>query len=76
MWGMNELRTADEVIEALGGTKAVADLLGRTDPAVSNWRKAGQFPAHTYILIKGKLEGIGCSAPDSLWAMSIERAGA
>ena len=71
---MSELHTADEVVKALGGTKAVADLLGRTDPAVSNWRKAGQFPAHTYLLIKDRLEKIGHFAPDSLWAMSVEKA--
>jgi hypothetical protein len=65
---MIELRTVDEVVVALGGTKAVAGLAGRTDPAISNWRKAGQFPANTYLLLKGELEKIGKAAPDSLWA--------
>ena len=60
------LLTADAVVDALGGTKAVANLIGRTDPAVSNWRKAGKFPAYTYQPLKSHLVSIGKDAPDSL----------
>lgn len=73
---MIQLHTADEVVDALGGTRVVAELFGRTDPAVSNWRKAGKFPAHTYRLLTIELEKIGHTAPDSLWSMTVERANA
>lgn len=66
---MIELQTVDEVIQALGGTKAVARLLERTDPAISNWRKLGHLPAHTYIVIRNELQKIDRRAPDSLWKM-------
>lgn len=65
---LDELGTVDSVIEALGGTKAVAGLFGRTDPAVSNWRKEGQFPPGTYDVIEAELEKIGKCAPRYLWA--------
>lgn len=66
-----ELPTVGAVINALGGTKSVAELTQNTDPAVSNWRKAGQFPANTYLIIRGELEKLNKSAPDSLWAMKM-----
>jgi hypothetical protein len=67
---MIELSTVDDVVKSLGGTKAVAELFGRGDPAVSNWRKAGYFPAHTYLVIKNELSKIERRAPDSLWNMA------
>lgn len=33
--------TEDEIFDELGGTKAVANLLGCRQNAVSNWRKRG-----------------------------------
>lgn len=61
------LTTVDAVVVALGGTRAVADLTGATDSAVSNWRKSGTFPARTYIILKAALGQR--DAPDSLWSM-------
>lgn len=66
------LRTTDAVIDALGGTRVVASMFGRTDPAASNWRKDGQFPSYTYFVLKDKLARIGKSAPDSLWSFAVE----
>jgi hypothetical protein len=63
------LHTANAVVVALGGTRAVAELTGRSDPAVSNWRKADSFPANTYLLLKAALEAKGVTAPDTLWGM-------
>ena len=37
------LSTVDDVIEALGGTAAAADLAGVKPPAVSNWRERGRI---------------------------------
>jgi hypothetical protein len=64
------LHTVDAVVDALGGTGAVANLVGKTDAAISNWRKSDQFPAYTYLRIRAELEKASKSAPDSLWAMA------
>jgi hypothetical protein len=66
---MDQLSTTVEVIEALGGTTAVAALTGRTYPAAFNWRGATRFPANTYITITRALEAKGKTAPPSLWGM-------
>lgn len=66
-----ELSSVNDIVEALGGTKKVAELIGRTDPAISNWRKLGCFPASTYLVIKGELEKKNKTAPDSLWSMKV-----
>jgi hypothetical protein len=63
------LNTAEAVVDILGGTRAVAKLTGRSDPAVSNWRKANSFPANTYLTLKSALEEKGATAPYSLWGM-------
>ena len=66
---MVELLTASDVVNALGGTKAVAEFIGRTDPAVSNWRKRDRFPANTYTTFKRELDRRRLTAPDVLWCM-------
>lgn len=63
------LQTTDDVIEALGGNRAVGDLTTSNAKAVSNWR-GSKFPAWTYLAIKGALKRTGKSAPDALWAMN------
>ena len=44
---MSRLTTATDVIDALGGTQAVARLLNVGASAVSNYRRLG-FPARAY----------------------------
>ena len=63
------LTTTDEVMDALGGTGAVAVLTGRTSPAASNWRGFDTFPANTYVVMTEALRALGKTAPDSLWGM-------
>lgn len=41
----------DDVIEALGGTSAVARMIGRRPPLVSNWRSRGNIPAEWWSII-------------------------
>lgn len=65
---MQVLDTTKAVIDALGGTKAVAELTGRKYTAAHNWRSS-RFPANTYRAITIALEEKGLSAPPSLWGM-------
>lgn len=65
---MKMLVTTAEVIEALGGTRKTADLLGYSLSRVSNYRQRERFPPSTYPGIAAalaKIEGIQAS-PD-LW---------
>lgn len=64
------LETVEDVIEALGGTAAMARLTGSRMTAVSNWRRQyNRFPARTYTHILAELEKVGKTAPASLWGM-------
>lgn len=65
------LNTTAEVMEALGGTAAVAELTGRQVSAASNWLKFPTFPSNTYVAMKAALTLKGKTAPDSLWSMSV-----
>ncbi len=66
---MTTLYTADEVMDMLGGTNAVAALTKRKPTAASNWRKFGRFPANTYLVMRDALAEDGFDAPASLWGM-------
>lgn len=37
------MKTADEIIDALGGTGAVAEICGLTTGAISQWRGEGKY---------------------------------
>lgn len=64
------LQTADAVIEALGGSKAVQGLTGaKSKQVVSNWKVAGAFPRKTYVAVTAALKARGLAAPSSLWGM-------
>lgn len=63
------ISTANEVIDALGGTTAVAKMLKRKPQQVTNWRSDGRFPPSTFLALTGALEGIGKAAPTVLWGM-------
>lgn len=66
---MESLVTTGDVIEVLGGTAAVARLLGRSMTVVSNWKAGGCFPSNTYVVFQRALARVGRTAPDSLWRM-------
>lgn len=64
------INTVDEVIDTLGGTGAVARMLGVDDRLVSNWRRPDRgLPAYTYVALIKALEAKGFSAPSTLWRM-------
>jgi hypothetical protein len=66
---MTTLRSTSDIITALGGIEAVAELTGTSINGVYNWRAGKQFPADTYLLLNAALKAIGDDAPDTLWPM-------
>jgi len=69
------LDTAAKVIEALGGNRAVADLIGVRPTAVSNWTcRRGVFPPRTWDVMSRALAERGMRAPSSLWQMAEAKA--
>jgi hypothetical protein len=64
------LHSTEEVIEALGGTAAVANLMQCSLSVVSNWKKAATFPARSYVRLSEALSQRNANAPASLWKMT------
>ncbi len=70
-----ELTTTSEVMHALGGTHAVAEMTGRKYNAAAHWANFKAFPANTFLIMSAALAERGLSAPASLWGMNeVERA--
>ena len=68
---MKELSTIEEVITALGGIKATADLCGRGYTTAANWKYRGFFPSNTYFLMLTELSRNNFSAPITLWIKQL-----
>lgn len=66
------LETSAAVIDALGGTAAVARLANKAMQTVSNWRSRG-FPSDTFLLLQAALKAQGRTAPAALWRMEEPR---
>lgn len=66
---MDELLTTSDVMDALGGNLAVAELTGSKPKAVWNWRGFDTFPSNTYVAMTAALLAKGKTAPASLWGM-------
>ena len=65
MSDFNRLTTASDVIDALGGTKKMAELLGVGAAAVSNYRTKG-FPASKYLHIDQLCTENGLNVADAV----------
>jgi hypothetical protein len=61
-----EINSADDAVEALGGTTAVAKFFGVDLRVVSNWRERG-LPPNTYVAFREALQKKGYDASPSLW---------
>ena len=66
---MDELSKTADVMDALGGNQAVAELTGSKPKAVWNWRGFDTFPSNTYVAMIEALHQKGKTAPASLWGM-------
>ena len=51
---ISDMNTANQIIDALGGTKRVAELCGLTPSAISQWRTNGIPKAWDMFLRKAK----------------------
>ena len=71
----NRLTTASEVIDALGGTKKMSELLGVGAAAVSNYRNKG-FAASKYMLIDQLCTENGLNVADAVFGNIKRRAAA
>jgi hypothetical protein len=67
---MAHLKTTSAVMDALGGNSPIAEITGRNNKAVSQWRRFSAFPANTFVILKSALAVKGHTAPDSLWNMT------
>ncbi len=63
------LSSVSEVVDALGGTAAVARLTRGRMQTVSNWRERRRFPSGTHVMLTEAQAEIGCHAPSALWRM-------
>jgi hypothetical protein len=68
------LNTASEIIETLGGVKAVSQLTGSTYAAVWNWKAFQKFPPRTFVILNDALRKQGHDAPARLWGMTEDAA--
>lgn len=67
---MAHLKTASEVIDALGGTSAVRRMTRRNfDQAVSNWRRADRIPCSTFLVMQHALKKHGHTARPEIWGI-------
>jgi hypothetical protein len=64
------LKTAEDVIAALGGATATARLTGRKPQHVWNWKNTGRLPADTFLIVSEELKSSGKSAPPALWGIA------
>ncbi|WP_375284862.1 carph-isopro domain-containing protein [Sphingobium yanoikuyae] len=58
------MRNAAEIVEALGGTVAVANALGIAPTTVSSWKKAGRIPPWRVPVIRQMAEKSSIALPD------------
>ena len=59
--------TASDLIDALGGNRVVADLIGVGSSAVSNWRKHDKLPPRLYLQFAAIGRERGVDVPERLF---------
>jgi hypothetical protein len=65
---MRHLKTAQEVVDVLGGRDAVCELTGANTKQAWNWTgRAQTFPAFYYAVMQRALRRRNATAPAWLW---------
>lgn len=67
---MDDIRTLDDLIDALGGTAAAASKAGVSPPAVSNWRSRGRVPPEHFLRLSDEVGKLGRRLDPSLFGFS------
>jgi hypothetical protein len=68
---MKRLRTAQQVIDRLGGLNEIARMTATDLKSAYNWPRFGQFPSSTYVVMIRALHRRGFTAPAPLWGMRM-----
>jgi hypothetical protein len=71
---MRHLVTFDQVLNAVGGFRALAALVGVSTPLTYRWRDAGRFPAYTLDALERHLEPRGITVARCLFTFEPARA--
>jgi hypothetical protein len=66
---MKKLHSCADVIDALGGTVALASELKVSYRSVHNWRGYSGLPSMYYPYMRVRLRGLGLQAPPKLWGV-------
>lgn len=56
---MYDIKTIDDLVDALGGDTALAAELGVSQPAVANWKARGEIPGGWHMRLMAKLVARG-----------------
>jgi hypothetical protein len=65
-----------EIVEALGGRRAVAKLCGVTYNAVANWCAWNAFPSRVHLVIYDECQKVGLDVPTRYFRIMGERGAA
>lgn len=60
-----------DIFARLGGTRAIADMIGEPPSTVQSWKAAGRIPAHKQHLVIERVLAAGhaITAEDVVWPM-------
>ena len=67
---MNEIRTVEGVIDALGGVRQAANNLGQNPSTVSMWKNRKRIPPEHFLTVYGALEQIGQTVTPEVFGMN------
>jgi hypothetical protein len=70
----HHLTTFDAVLNAIGGFRALAELVGVSTPLTYAWRRAGRFPAYTLDAIERRLQPRGITVARAVFDFAPARA--
>jgi len=68
---MVEIQTVQELFDALGGAKAVAEKFGLSRSAVGMWKTKGHLPLKFFRELTAASAPLGLTISDGLWPSKI-----